>query len=190
MNFVAFIALGKSYELISQKLHFPRLNSGLTKNRFVVQNYEECTLSQFWLIQCFGHQLHKRCTPLLDVQKSFAPLCCFSIPYCKGLWISKGFFCTNPELPFAVAVSFTSGLMTFAIMSLRRSRLPSPPCWTRVGCTALWFHFLWSLPCDNKHCSDLKVGIGTIPDPPSGISHSDWCVFLMQGLENACRPSF
>ena len=29
---------------------------------------------------------NKGYAPLLDVQKSCVPLCCFSAPYCKGLW--------------------------------------------------------------------------------------------------------
>ena len=32
VNFVVFRALGKNYQLISQKLHFPRLNSSFKKN--------------------------------------------------------------------------------------------------------------------------------------------------------------
>ena len=44
----------------------------------------------------------KGCVPLPDVWKSCVPSCCFSVPYCKGLWkslwILKGFFGTNPGM--------------------------------------------------------------------------------------------
>ena len=53
VNFVVFRALGKNYQLISQKLHFPRPNGSFKKisKKIAVQNHRECSSSQFWLIK-------------------------------------------------------------------------------------------------------------------------------------------
>ena len=100
VNFVVFRALGKNYQLISQKLHFPRLNSSLTKNKFAVRNQEECTRNQFWLIECVGHQLHQALHPFTGCAEEFRTFvllfCAILQRFVKSLWILKGFFCTNP----------------------------------------------------------------------------------------------
>ena len=65
VNFVVFRALGKNYQLIRQKLHFPRPNSSLFFVYFLiaVQNHRECTSCQFWLIECVGHWLQQGLRP-------------------------------------------------------------------------------------------------------------------------------
>ena len=59
VNFVVFRALGENYQLISQKLHFPRPNSSSKKKKKknALQNHKKCTSFQFWLIECVSHQL-------------------------------------------------------------------------------------------------------------------------------------
>ena len=64
VSFVVFRALGTNYQLISQKLHFPRPNSSLIFFFFIaVQNHRECTSCQFWLIECVGHWLQQGLRP-------------------------------------------------------------------------------------------------------------------------------
>ena len=84
VNFVVFRALGKNFQLISQKLHFPRPNSSLNKT-IAVQNQKEHFLSVL-TDKVSAISYSKGCAPLLDVWKSCVPSCCFSTPYRKGLW--------------------------------------------------------------------------------------------------------
>ena len=105
VNFVVFRALGKNYQLISQKLHFPRPDSRLKclkKNAESQRMYFLSVLTaQFWLIECVGY--NKGCAPLPDVQivaylhiAFLHHIASIMSGFVKSLWILKGFFCTNP----------------------------------------------------------------------------------------------
>ena len=69
VNFVVFRALGENYQLISQKLHFPRLNSSLNKKHCRAKSKRTHFLSASAI------SYSKGCTPLLDVWKSCVPSC-------------------------------------------------------------------------------------------------------------------
>ena len=64
----------------------------------------------------------KGCPPLLDVWNSCVPSCCFSEPYCKGLWkvctFWKFFFCMNPGLFLLMLFSSLLWFLAFLL----------PPC--------------------------------------------------------------
>ena len=86
VNFVVFRALGKNYQLISQKLHFPRPNSSLNKTKNGCAMSERMHFLSVLTDKVSAISSSKGCTPLLDVWKSCVPSCCFSMPYRNGLW--------------------------------------------------------------------------------------------------------
>ena len=51
-----------------------------------MRNHKEHTSYRFWLKGCKAIGYSKGGAPLPDVWKSWVPPCCFSMPYCKGLW--------------------------------------------------------------------------------------------------------
>lgn len=89
VNFVVFRALWKYYQIIGQKLHFP-------KTKHITYFLSVLTENVLTISSSIGY------APLLDVQKSCMPSCCFSVPYCEHharflhLWIFKKNFCMNP----------------------------------------------------------------------------------------------
>ena len=64
-----------------------------------MQNHEECTSSQFWLIECIGHWLQEGLCPFTRCAEELHTLCCCSAPYCEGLRILNVFFFSVWILP-------------------------------------------------------------------------------------------
>ena len=133
VNFVVFRAVGKNYQLISQKLHFPRPNSSLNKN--ICRAKSERT--QF--LSVLTDRVHRpsaavRVAPLYRMCGSVSvPSSCFSAPYYKGLWkvceFWKFFSCVNPVF----RASFRCCIW------LHRTCMPWSTTWALLpGCPLAW----------------------------------------------------
>ena len=139
--------LGKNYQLISQKLHFPRPNSSLNKTkRNAVRNHNH-----------FLSVLTDRvCQPSATVR--VAPLCqmcgrvcvpsfCCTIlqSFVKCLWILKGFFCMNPVFSFGgLCGNMFSVCSIFKTLHWLESTVFSDPCFSignihsHCDCRVMW----------------------------------------------------
>ena len=80
MNFVVFRAPGKNYQLVSQKLHFPRPKSSYFLILFF-NRYAKSQRMHFLSVLTDRVRLplgySKGCAPLPDMWKSCVPSCCF-----------------------------------------------------------------------------------------------------------------
>ena len=85
VNFVVFRALGKNYQLISQKLHFPRPNSSLFFLMPCKITENALPISFDWQsASAFGSS--KGCVPFQMCSRVHTFVLLFFAPYCKGLW--------------------------------------------------------------------------------------------------------
>ena len=105
VNFVVFRALGKNYQLISQKLHFPRPKSSLKKN--ILKNCRAKS-QRMYFQSVLTDKVHQplstvRVVPLYQMCGRVAYLCVAFLPHiakvCEkfvNFWMD--FFCTNPAI--------------------------------------------------------------------------------------------
>ena len=100
VNFVVFRVLGKNYQLISQKLHFPRPNSSLKKNcRVKSQRLHFPSVRTDWVRRPSPTvkvaPLYQMCGRVVYLHVAFRRIL---QGFVKSVWILKGIFGTNPVL--------------------------------------------------------------------------------------------
>ena len=101
----------------------PNTEQQLKKNKKKTAKLQwKHTSCQFWLIKCKAIGYSKGCTPLPDVWKTWVLyVCCFSMPYCKGLWKvceSERIFCMNPVRGSYRPLWINNNIIIIAVISV------------------------------------------------------------------------